>query len=122
MDFEEVMEALDDANFSIMDITYQGRGLTPDINRPVSDWLDDLEIYSSNPYNNIFALMWDPKSKSFVVVCADQMLHDWYTVIPCHPDNSYGALSVEECRHLIEGLENSISQAEAFTNAVQPYV
>jgi len=122
MDFEEVMQALEDANYSFMNIWYMGAGTAPDESRPVSDWLKDVDIYDSSSNSETFGLMWDSNSSSFVIVCAGDMLEDWFTVIPCYPQDSYGAISVDDCKKIVEYLNNTIPQAEAFTNAVRPFL
>lgn len=122
MDFEEVMQALEDANFSNLNIAYMGTGTKPNPRRSVSDWLTDIEIYSSNPNDKVFSLIWDPDSRSFAVACAGQMLNDMFTIIPCYPDDSYSAVLTNECRILVEYLENTIPQAEEFTEVVKPFL
>ena len=122
MDFEEVMQALEDANFLNLEINYIGEGVEPDLNRPVVDWLSEIEIYSSRAGNGIFAIVWDSDTRSFAVACAGQILEDLFTVIPCYPDTSYGALLTNEARLLVDFLDNTIPQAEEFTEAVKPFL
>ena len=122
MDFEEVMQALEDANFSNLNIDYMGTGTKPNPRRSVSDWLTDVEIYSSNPNDKVFSLIWDSDSQSFAVACAGQILNDMFTTIPCYPDDSYSAVLTNECRILVEYLNNTIPQAEEFTDAVKPFL